>query len=1327
MAAVHSGRTKGSVPPGRPSRTATTAGDPDVVEAPVAVTAGQTTTGTVWECVTPPDDPCDDSLAKVPEPRSQVAGCSLDEKAYYFGGRSGGSTPTATRVNDDFYLFDGSTLVWSEVQLSEASVRPSRRYAASLVASADNSSVFLFGGSDGTNSLSDIWQFKVEDKTWYRVSTSGSDKPKPVHSHSAVVHDNHMWIYGGWISEWGRTEKMYKLNLKTFKWDALTFQKGSGVPERRFGHVAAVHEGSMYVFAGAKSVGVTNELWKFDFATEKWNAVVPVEASSGLLSARGGGYPADIRPAPRKFPACTVLDGKWLVHGGCNSGDVPTAELWVYDFALKTWWTSEQLSTLRSRDSHVLIQLKCPNISRLCVSFGRVKKNEETNVSMILSLMEGRASKNYTEDNEILRNCSRRLLEPESEDSLLSSAQAMFPVVKNKDQFVEELSQRFIEMSPGNELLITATSGAGVDDTKLVESVQSYQKLVGIVLGSVEEYSRLVNTPAAQVATDRALTESKLTALLTEHGISQEDANVIMPSQHPHTLLGGLPPDAAFAEILSLRTQSAMVTANSVLTVVEGHLSDIWDNVLLPVFSETTEQDNDTATITLNRLQEQEDVIQHNIRDTSIRLLSTLAIKERRSFEQKRMDLSLAFLQFYEKEVDEIKGTLKTVPGSTDAPEFDDAVLHKHMHELRSALEAQRQSAKDTMVSMQTKIDALKSEQQKSAHRAAKETEANRLKRENCGLKRKAILTSIEEFLASKMKEYMEVVEDERGALLCTELTHREDIELQRRVDVTCRSFEAPMEIQHNLELATRGFVVIVDEFQRRCEMSIGEVKEKSTTSASNLASKLVVARHRVEMFADTLTAALVEVHDRQTKTLGKLQENLNSMLNKLELLENTGEPDELQSNDEGSAFSEPLSKPTANKESEVCDSAIAEALTMGPHSQGDAGPYHTTLHKYHQYKQLYERLRVEAALSAQNLEYVSELKTRLRHSIDTFWSDNLGEHVRDEVPENSYLDLLKKSKFDWEKFDAERTRMLIGVELGESIMSPTVLTGSVFVTDANPASTSRFSEVTDENWISSFYNIDPTKVHDTSTAGNSPDHGPHRPPMRGTARFGPTGTMTAHRLGVTRGVMRSHSNIGLAGHRGVAVSSKSGPLPVAGKGRGGGSVGNSFVRVGGTAGGGGDAAAENSSTRRGSRLPAAGGGSTSMASPSPSVTGGGGSENVNRFGGGQQFAKNNKVTRLSAGDDSTFGLKSSARTAGRNALNKTFAGPAPDTHNRRNNKTHLAPNSGDGTSRSRMSSNNNPARAAVNFAGDDSSKAAAVKGGTVSTFAGATRRTAKA
>ena len=59
--------------------------------------------------------------------------------------------------------------------------------------------MYIYGGyQDLKGSSSELWCFHFSSETWHLVSQGGAvDGPPGRHRHSAVLHDNAMWVYGG--------------------------------------------------------------------------------------------------------------------------------------------------------------------------------------------------------------------------------------------------------------------------------------------------------------------------------------------------------------------------------------------------------------------------------------------------------------------------------------------------------------------------------------------------------------------------------------------------------------------------------------------------------------------------------------------------------------------------------------------------------------------------------------------------------------------------------------------------------------------------------------------------------------------------------------------------------------------------------------------------------------------------------------------------------------------------------------------------------------------------------------------------------------------------
>ncbi len=62
-------------------------------------------------------------------------------------------------------------------------------------------SFYIFGGFDGTSRVNDFYEFDFTTMIWKRIVpnvANSSAPPSPRHSHSAVVYQDSMFVFGGY-------------------------------------------------------------------------------------------------------------------------------------------------------------------------------------------------------------------------------------------------------------------------------------------------------------------------------------------------------------------------------------------------------------------------------------------------------------------------------------------------------------------------------------------------------------------------------------------------------------------------------------------------------------------------------------------------------------------------------------------------------------------------------------------------------------------------------------------------------------------------------------------------------------------------------------------------------------------------------------------------------------------------------------------------------------------------------------------------------------------------------------------------------------------------
>ncbi|KAI5745257.1 hypothetical protein M8J76_009536 [Diaphorina citri] len=222
----------------------------------------------------------------------------------------------------DFRGGSGSSMMWSSVASSSESECPSARskHSATLL----GGDIYLLGGRNGNLPLKDFWRYSLSENKWEQLHPSG-DNPPCLQEHTAVVHKDCIYVFGGENNQWRK----------------FCSQRGANVPRGRRGHSALLYRGAMLIYGGYRDLkGSSNELWAFHFDTESWH----------LLSC-GKNCP----PARHKHSAITHGDAMWIYGGMTDLHD--RADLWRFDLQSKRWTPIKCKVSPGSLHSHAACKL----------------------------------------------------------------------------------------------------------------------------------------------------------------------------------------------------------------------------------------------------------------------------------------------------------------------------------------------------------------------------------------------------------------------------------------------------------------------------------------------------------------------------------------------------------------------------------------------------------------------------------------------------------------------------------------------------------------------------------------------------------------------------------------------------------------------------------------------------------------------------------------------------------------------------------------------------------------------------------------------------------
>jgi N-acetylneuraminic acid mutarotase len=147
----------------------------------------------------------------------------------------------------------------------------SRRSALTALVWKDK--MFTFGGWNGFSRTwyNDLHVFNFQTKHWKTITPSGKQPAKRT-SHSAVIHNGKMYVFGGFSGE-EYLNDLFELDLETETWTDITPLCRGDIPSPRSRFCAAVHGDSMYVLGGWNKIGYFNDFYAYNFATHIWTNI----------------------------------------------------------------------------------------------------------------------------------------------------------------------------------------------------------------------------------------------------------------------------------------------------------------------------------------------------------------------------------------------------------------------------------------------------------------------------------------------------------------------------------------------------------------------------------------------------------------------------------------------------------------------------------------------------------------------------------------------------------------------------------------------------------------------------------------------------------------------------------------------------------------------------------------------------------------------------------------------------------------------------------------------------------------------------------------------
>jgi len=194
-------------------------------------------------------------------PRSALTAVVFQNQMYTFGGWNGFSK----QWYNDLYCFNFDTKQWREV--AATGDLPCHRTSHSAV--VWNNKMYVFAGFSGENYLNDLHEFDFATETWRDVTneTKGT-KPSPRSRFCAVVHEDTMYLLGGW-NKVNYFEDLFSYNFVTKTWTEIT-SPHFNIPSLSQ-YSISVHQDKLYVFGGfcSKVKECVNRLYAYQLPQQE--------------------------------------------------------------------------------------------------------------------------------------------------------------------------------------------------------------------------------------------------------------------------------------------------------------------------------------------------------------------------------------------------------------------------------------------------------------------------------------------------------------------------------------------------------------------------------------------------------------------------------------------------------------------------------------------------------------------------------------------------------------------------------------------------------------------------------------------------------------------------------------------------------------------------------------------------------------------------------------------------------------------------------------------------------------------------------------------------
>ncbi|XP_066544243.1 ras guanine nucleotide exchange factor F [Amia ocellicauda] len=204
--------------------------------------------------------------------------CAHSNHVYLLGGRE-------KSILSDFWRYNVVSNEWTELDCGSDDA-PDELEEHTMV--LHQGVLYVFGGmidSAYTDEKTPLWLYDIDKEQWMHLQGKDSKSAVPVNrkGHSAVVFGDAMHVYGGYIDMKGSSQEFWTFNFDTREWALLASTLGDGGPGPRHSHSAMVYQDGMYLYGGLMGLREQSDFWKWSFCGQSWSSIKSLTGPSKLV------------------------------------------------------------------------------------------------------------------------------------------------------------------------------------------------------------------------------------------------------------------------------------------------------------------------------------------------------------------------------------------------------------------------------------------------------------------------------------------------------------------------------------------------------------------------------------------------------------------------------------------------------------------------------------------------------------------------------------------------------------------------------------------------------------------------------------------------------------------------------------------------------------------------------------------------------------------------------------------------------------------------------------------------------------------------------------